>query len=94
MGKEAYIKLLKGGGQQYKKSNLYMLPNKGATVEERAASKICPPPKLNPDYGVNPKIQRVGKIQLRTQTQQPQQCRQQSAQEVHPDVLRLIYGAR
>jgi hypothetical protein len=36
MDKEAYIKLLKGGGKRYKNSNLYVLENKASTVEERA----------------------------------------------------------
>ena len=68
MDKDAYVKLLKGCGKQYKNTNLYMLDNKGSTVEERAAGKICPPPKLNPDYAVNPKQQRVGKITAATVT--------------------------
>ena len=53
MDKDTCVKLLKGGGNRYKNGNLYMLPNKEATVEERPAGKVCPPPKLNPDYAVD-----------------------------------------
>jgi hypothetical protein len=92
MDKEAYIKLLKGGGKRYKNGNLCMLPNTASTVEERAAGKVCPPPKLNPDYTVNPKIQRVGKVVPRQS--RTQQAPQQQQPQIHPDVLRLIYGQR
>jgi hypothetical protein len=93
MDKDAYVKLLKGGGNRYKNGNLYMLPNKAATVEERAAGKVCPPPKLNPDYAVDQKTQRVGKIIPRQQ----QRSRPPSAiaqAQIPPEVLRLIYGQR
>jgi hypothetical protein len=89
MDKAAYIQLLKGG-KQYKNSNLYTLPNKASTVEERAAGRVCPPLKLNPDYSVNPKLQRVGKIVPRTQPRR----RQRGQQQIHSNILRLIYGER
>ncbi|CAB3977949.1 Hypothetical predicted protein [Paramuricea clavata] len=92
MDKVAYVKLLEGEGKQYKKIGLYMLSGKAATVEERAAGKICAPPKLNPAYATDPKVRRVGKIVPRElkQTQQPKT--QQQQRQYPPEVLRLIYG--
>ena len=46
-GQRCICEIVKGGGNRYKNGNLYMLPNKAATVEERAAGKVCPPPNLN-----------------------------------------------
>jgi hypothetical protein len=56
--------------------------------------KVCPPPKLNPNYTTNLKIERVGKIKQRPQQQQQQLQQQQQQQQQqyrkHPDVLKFI----
>ena len=85
MDKAAYICLLKGGGKRYKNSNLYVLDDKAATVEERAAEKICPPPKLNPSYAQDPTIRRVGRIA-------PCEQQQHEQYRIHPEVLKFIHG--
>ena len=94
MDQAAYVQLLKGKGTRYKKTSLYMLPGKAATVEERAAGKICAPPKLNPGYATDPKIRRVGRIISREskQTQQQQQQQQSQLRQYPPEILKLIYG--
>ena len=56
-----YIKLLKGEGQHYKDTDLVFLPNSGQSIEERAATKVCPPTNLNPNYKPDPKFRRTGK---------------------------------
>ena len=88
MDKNKYIKLLKGGGQRYKQSKLFILPNTASTVEERASVKVCPPPKLNPNYAPDPKVRRVGTIQPRVQPVTQQKS------SIHPDVLKLIHEER
>lgn len=40
MDKNKYIKLLKGGGKQYKQRKLFILPNTASNVEERASEKV------------------------------------------------------
>ena len=66
-----YIKLLKGEGQRYIDSNLYILPNSGQSIEERAATKVCPPTNLNPNYKADPKFRRTGKLPQRQTKGQP-----------------------
>jgi hypothetical protein len=60
-----YIRLLKGEGRRYIDSNLYILPNSGQSIEERAATKVCPPTNLNPNYKADPKFRRTGKLPQR-----------------------------
>jgi hypothetical protein len=66
-----YIKLLKGEGQRYIDSNLYILPTSGQSIEERAATKVCPPTNLNPNYRADPKFRRKGKLPQRQTKDQP-----------------------
>jgi hypothetical protein len=60
-----YVRLLKGEGRRYMESTLYILPNSGQSIEERAATKVCPPTNLNPYYKPDPKVRRTGKLPQR-----------------------------
>jgi hypothetical protein len=75
-----YVRLLKGEGHRYMESTLYILPNTRQSIEERAATKVCPPTNLNPYYKPDPKVRRTGKLP------------QRQKDSVNPAVLRHIFN--
>ena len=89
MDEKQYYQLLHGKGQRHPGTNLFYIPKSEKSIEERSVESICPPPQLNPEYMLNRKIQRSGKLPERRSAPQPLPPQLQG---IDPTILRRILG--